>query len=843
MPNRTRLPWRAELPCRPRIRQKLDEGIRSGLVIVSAGQGYGRTVELADYFRCALVRLVWLHLETSDNISTSFWQGMVRAVQAEFPAQAARLESLGFPDNLSKMDRFLRIFAEGVYGGHRAVMVIDDFDAVSDAEIRNFFVLLADAAIENFCLVLAGNTTVDLELRSLYGQERYGITAEDLRYTTEEIRELLHRQGLDTGKKTVAAVEAITEGWPLAISLLVPRLQTTPISQIDPRIFKGTTIDRFFERECLTGYSPGMQQLLIRLALPESFTVELAREIGTDAPEELDRILSSSQFITYDHMGGNYIFHRLYRAFLLERSHGMSSGERERIVGIAGRRYLERGQLIEAVNHFQRARMYREMLDAICVLANIRMGFSTGYADFMTEKLDSLPPEFVAGEPLVAYMRGVIHLNNLQISRSHEIFLELETRLQDHSDDVLLGNVYSMLGFVYMLRNEECFVDYFKRACRYLPHGTPLKKRNTLAMENNGVLSMQDNRPGALERMEKAIHEGIPYVVRVSNGGGDGMQHLFSAEAAYCRMDLQAASAHAYRAIYVAGQNEQHDAICNSYLTLAHVAVMQGDFAAVTEQLDAISTYIRERGLVLLHELRDTAYSWLYCKMGDPDRVPQWILDAGDGRYSQPPITIGRDRMVYLMYLLRKGRYRELADRMEEMEQLYRVRGLWANRLNLYILRAIAGLQLGQGEETLHAMWLAYDMSHQNGVIAPFLEGGRYMEDLVRFIRQSGDRRFDGKWLDRVDKGAAQYAAHIASMQAEYTRRNRQTESWLLTRREQQILHSLSQGLTREEIAAERGITVNTMKSSIRSIYNKLGAINRADAIRIGLNNGLLSEN
>jgi LuxR family maltose regulon positive regulatory protein len=55
-----------------------------------------------------------------------------------------------------------------------------------------------------------------------------------------------------------------------------------------------------------------------------------------------------------------------------------------------------------------------------------------------------------------------------------------------------------------------------------------------------------------------------------------------------------------------------------------------------------------------------------------------------------------------------------------------------------------------------------------------------------------------------------------------------------------EVLTGLSQGLTREEIAGLSAISVNTVKSTIRSIYNKLGAVNRADAIRIATALGLV---
>jgi LuxR family maltose regulon positive regulatory protein len=61
-----------------------------------------------------------------------------------------------------------------------------------------------------------------------------------------------------------------------------------------------------------------------------------------------------------------------------------------------------------------------------------------------------------------------------------------------------------------------------------------------------------------------------------------------------------------------------------------------------------------------------------------------------------------------------------------------------------------------------------------------------------------------------------------------------------LSRREKEVLTGLSQGFTRNEIAGLFSLSVNTVKSIIRSVYNKLGAVNRADAVRIATQLGLL---
>jgi LuxR family maltose regulon positive regulatory protein len=63
-----------------------------------------------------------------------------------------------------------------------------------------------------------------------------------------------------------------------------------------------------------------------------------------------------------------------------------------------------------------------------------------------------------------------------------------------------------------------------------------------------------------------------------------------------------------------------------------------------------------------------------------------------------------------------------------------------------------------------------------------------------------------------------------------------------LSKREMEVLSNLAQGFTRQDIADANSISVNTAKSTITNVYNKLGAINRADAVRIAASLGILDD-
>jgi LuxR family maltose regulon positive regulatory protein len=53
-----------------------------------------------------------------------------------------------------------------------------------------------------------------------------------------------------------------------------------------------------------------------------------------------------------------------------------------------------------------------------------------------------------------------------------------------------------------------------------------------------------------------------------------------------------------------------------------------------------------------------------------------------------------------------------------------------------------------------------------------------------------------------------------------------------LTEREQEVLRHLSQLLSTAEVASEMYISTNTVKSHLKSVFRKLGAAHRGEAVR-----------
>ena len=63
-----------------------------------------------------------------------------------------------------------------------------------------------------------------------------------------------------------------------------------------------------------------------------------------------------------------------------------------------------------------------------------------------------------------------------------------------------------------------------------------------------------------------------------------------------------------------------------------------------------------------------------------------------------------------------------------------------------------------------------------------------------------------------------------------------------LTAREAEVLALITQGLTNADIATRSYLSINSVKSYIRSAYRKIGVERRSQAVRWGLENGMLPD-
>lgn len=842
----TRLSSSKKILQRPRLHTLIDEGLRQPVLIMLAEPGYGKTQAMVSCLEQSSAHYLWIRMVELDNVHSHFWSHLIHALKDRFPTISERLTKIDFPDNPVLLAAFLQILGEELCNEKHVVWVFDDYGTVTDPYIQNLCKALARIDLDQTCLVLISNVLNQADTLASLVTNPLIITGDDLRFTQAEIKELCALHGTSPEPGDIEFLERHTEGWALPLHLLIK--QSGDIWEHSGQLSKNggrltpRQITSLFHENYFRAYSPELQNLLLKLSLLNTFTDTLAIRLCDGSKTTLDELWVHG-FLAQEPTTGHYSFHNLYQLFLESKQYLLAEEDKQRAWKTAAAYYAETDRTIEAIVCGRNCEDPAMILELISSYIRKHYDISATEATYMMELLGTFVTKNTEQYYLAEYLRIRLSMNACALSESELLALLLKEQLSvidTPEAQELLGEVYYLLGTFHMMSSREDFGDYFKKAAELLPNGTRFSLNDNLYMGDNHSFSMADSLPGAKERMEHAVHYGVPWMSKVLHGGMSGMEHIFSAEANYLSYQLDEAERHAYQALYQAKQSAQLDLVCNAHLILARIGFLRGSYQTMTQHIQSIGDCVREHQSTTLNAIQDTALGWYCVKVRDLERFPQSIKKLGD--LGDAPFLRGRSQIVYADYLLNTGQFAKFVGVLEYPQGLYLSKGLWSDRIYQHVMISIGYLHLGDHEASLKALKSVYDMSYENGLITPFIEQEEPMCTLVHLAQQQTTYTFADEWLTTLDEQAALFAKRASAVRTHYNKVNIKEGSFRdpLTKREKEVLEALFLGLTREEIAATQFISVNTVKTFLRSIYAKLNASNKTDAISTALRYGYL---
>jgi len=155
--------------------------------------------------------------------------------------------------------------------------------------------------------------------------------------------------------------------------------------------------------------------------------------------------------------------------------------------------------------------------------------------------------------------------------------------------------------------------------------------------------------------------------------------------------------------------------------------------------------------------------------------------------------------------------------------------------------QAMALEALGRIDEANSALARALSMAESEGYVRMFLDGGAPMRKLLASVIEADRKLWDESAQRRVD-----YAGLLLSALSEKVPAGRlgipSTTALIepLSDREMDVLRLLNTALPTPEIAQELFLSTNTIRSHVKSIYGKLNAHGRTEAIQRAKELGLL---
>ncbi|QQO07817.1 helix-turn-helix transcriptional regulator [Breznakiella homolactica] len=829
---------------RERVDAMFDAGMAYPFVTVVAGPGYGKSTAVMDYARNTNRKLIWHHLLMIDNEPDCFWARAAEAARRELPKLADAMAKGKFPEASGDFHAFLKSLARILYQGNEALLVFDSGESITNEKILLFLDGLIKAEMENLCIIYISN--VRPELGHLVGDGHHlQIGPGELQFNRHETIQLFRKYRRQAGDGECARLLELTGGWPLALHLIASHPSNkahhgfgeTPHFHV---------IAELFQQNYFVEYETAFQLLLVKLSFFDGVPLGLIQAIDTGNTVQTVDEMTRNIFISYDYSQSRFYFQKMYHDFLSQKRAMLSDEEKRDTYSKAGSWFCSRGFYLEALYCYWEIRDYSHYIDAMTHLPRKRR--SRRSANMVLEHLNQFPESYVWEHEIVDLYRALLYINDMEIERAGEILTALADRLETQGPPpekrLLLENVYIALIEVSFFQNNLDGLGYALKARPLMPEGGRIRSDDSMVVGNSTVFFLPDNTPGRLEAMFVFIRQFSDASRHLYGKSGRGFTELFTAEASYAAERFGDVLEYSSRAVFRAQEAGQHDIVLNAFTLQLRLALFQGNYDTARSVLAKITDYTEQAGCADVYPLLDCTAGMFFVSLGDTSEVPSW-LSGGGGLPTDIPMDAGRDRIICALCHYLEERYTEAYAVLLELESILREHRQWCVRVTSHIIKALCLHSMGNMQKAVRSFWDAYNMTWQNNIIICFAEFGRPMEFLADAARAQTEMDFDTQWLDRVHREASAFAKRNSAMRKRHRNdavirhKARMDE---LTPRELEVMRCLAEGLTRDEMGSILGISLHGVKKHITNIYDKLGAVNRVDAIRIADANGIFDK-
>jgi LuxR family transcriptional regulator, maltose regulon positive regulatory protein len=341
---------------RPRITELIAQGTRwFPLTVLTGPAGAGKTMALALWAAARPGPVAWVGLDESDNRPGVFWSYVVAALRrcgVRVPIPAGRDQQA---DHLV----VLRLAAALAAQDPPVMLVLDDLHLLNEPQVLKELDFVLRNARAGLRLAVASRMDPLLPLhRYRLAGQLTEIRAGDLAFTSAEASLLLAQHGCTLPADALECLMRRTEGWAagLRLAALPMGAHPGPGQFITELARDDTALTGYLVAEVLNTQPPQVREVLLRTSILDQVSADAAAELSGDeqAGQILAALARANAFI-WPTGSGWYRCHPLFAEVLRLRLRREHPGQVAALHRRAARWYQRNGLLADAVRHATRA--------------------------------------------------------------------------------------------------------------------------------------------------------------------------------------------------------------------------------------------------------------------------------------------------------------------------------------------------------------------------------------------------------------------------------------------------------------------------------------------------------
>ena len=327
---------------RPRIDRLIDRGVQRGAVtLVEGPPGAGKTTALAHWLTGRRWRgpVAWLTLDEYDDTADYFWRSVSAALRrAGIPVPAAVLDDTA--------DAPLLLASAIAAQPTPAVLVLDNLHMIRSRQRIAGLGYLTQHTKPRLRIVAGtrANEPLPLHTYRLTG-DLTEVRAEQLAFTGPETRTLLARHDVAAYREALMPLVKRAEGWVTGLRFVAIALNGDGAVRVTD---VGELIDRYLISEAFDSQPARMRDFLLRTSVPDRISQGLARALGDTGAPLLHDLVQANLFVS-SVGGGWYRYHTLFRDVLRARLQSEAPDLFADLLRRTAEWHRRQGQLADAV--------------------------------------------------------------------------------------------------------------------------------------------------------------------------------------------------------------------------------------------------------------------------------------------------------------------------------------------------------------------------------------------------------------------------------------------------------------------------------------------------------------
>ena len=308
---------------RPTLLGRLEAGASQHLTVVVGSAGAGKSVLLSNWAATREGGVTsWLSCDEADADPLRFWAAFIQAPRAAAPGFGADAAELLALDGVMSADVTASIANDAARLPAGSAIVVDDFHAAAAGAARNMTDLVERWPAQTVQLVLAGRVDPPLRLHRLrLSGELCEVRDSDLYLSLAESAALLEKFGVQVAPGELALLHGRSEGWVAALQMAALTLRRTkdPAQIVRALDVRSHAIAEYFVGEVLEQQPPEVAGFMLETSVLDELTAEACAAVTgrQDATALLRSIEAANLFlVALDDDRTRYRYHHLVREVL-----------------------------------------------------------------------------------------------------------------------------------------------------------------------------------------------------------------------------------------------------------------------------------------------------------------------------------------------------------------------------------------------------------------------------------------------------------------------------------------------------------------------------------------------